>query len=324
MIMIKIYINKKFAKKSCFRKFEINFEIKISLPEGLYFMIIDAHTHIFTAGIIENVAKKTEMVKRLCLETEEGPDRIGVDTLENRMKSADVEACLVLPTANAENVKKVNDSFIDIAEHSDSIYTAFTLHPGYQDNKKEIARFKNKGINAIKMCSFSQGFVLNGPKTIELFDILKNENRYNNGKFFVILDTLYSAAKYFGTKPEYTTTPALLGDLVRNYPEIKFVGAHMGGLDAPFIEIREHLRPAENFYIDTSNGAHTLSNADFIELLKTHGPEHIMFGTDWPWFGYDGEIELIDRLLGEAAFNKKQKSDVYRGNISKLLMIQNR
>ncbi len=284
-------------------------------------MIFDAHAHIFTAGIIENVAKKAEMVKKLCLETDEGRDRIGVDTLEKKMKSAGVEACLVLPTANAENVKKVNDSFLEISKRSDSIYTAFTLHPDYPDNKNEIIRFKSKGINAVKMCSFSQGFVLNGHKTIELFDILQNENQLKNGNFFVILDTLYSAAKYFGTKPEYTTTPALLGDLVRNYPAIKFVGAHMGGLDAPFKQVREHLRPEENFFIDTSNGAHTLTNAEFVELLKIHGPEHILFGTDWPWFGYDGEIDLIGRLLGEAGYSKEQKEAVFRGNISKLLMI---
>jgi uncharacterized protein len=284
-------------------------------------MIFDAHTHIFTAGIIENVAKKTEMVKKLYLETEESRERVGVDTLENRMKSADVEACLVLPTANAENVKKVNDSFMEIAERSDSIYTAFTLHPDFPDNKKEIARSKSKGINAIKMCSFSQGFILNGPKSIDLFDTIKNENLHNNGNFYFVFDTLYSAAKYFGTKPEYTTTPALLGDLVRNYPAIKFVGAHMGGLDAPFKEVRKHIRPSDNFYMDTSNGAHTLSNADFIELLKTHGPEHIMFGTDWPWFGYDGEIELIDRLLNGAGYSREQKTAVFRENILKLLMI---
>jgi uncharacterized protein len=284
-------------------------------------MIFDAHAHIFTAGIIENVAGKTEMVKRLSLETNEGKERIGVGTLENKMKSANVEACLVLPTASAENVKKVNDSFIKIAEHSDSIYTACTLHPDYTENKKELERFKSLNINAIKMCSFSQGFVLNSPKTIGLFDIIKNENKCSNIKFFVVLDTFYNADKFFGTRPIYNTTPALLGDLVRNYPEIKFIGAHMGGLDAPFKEIREHLRPAENFYMDTSNGAHTLSNIEFIELLKTHGPEHILFGTDWPWFGYDGEIVLIEKLLNEAGYNKRQKSDVFRGNISKLLSI---
>jgi predicted TIM-barrel fold metal-dependent hydrolase len=284
-------------------------------------MIFDAHAHIFNAGIIENVAKKTEMVKRLSLETDEGLERIGVDTLENNMNSANVEACLVLPTANAENVKKVNDSFIEISGQSESIYTACTLHPDYPGNKNELERLKSKGINAIKLCSFSQGFVLNGQKAIDMFDNIRNENMLSKEDFFIVLDTFYNADKFFGTKPKYNTTPALLGDLVRNYPKIKFIGAHMGGLDAPFKEVREHLRPAENFYMDTSNGAHTLSNAEFTELLKTHGPEHILFGTDWPWFGYTDEIKLIERLLSSAGFSESQKASVFRGNIANLLEI---
>ena len=284
-------------------------------------MIFDAHAHIFNAGIIENVAQKTEMVKRLCLETEGAHRRIGVETLENKMKAANVGACLVLPTANAVNVKKVNDSFIEIADQSENIYTACTLHPDYPANKNELERFKSKGINAVKLCSFSQGFVLNGPKAIDLFDIIRNENLKNKSNFFIVLDTFYNADKFFGTKPKYNTTPALLGELVRNYPEIKFIGAHMAGLDAPFKEVREHLQPAENFYLDTSNGAHTLTNAEFTELLITHGPERILFGTDWPWFGYTDEIKLIEKLLNSAGFSENQKASVFGGNIMKLLEI---
>lgn len=285
-------------------------------------MIIDAHAHIFNINIIQNVAQKTGMVKILSLDIEEAHDRIGLETLITKMKESDINACLILPTANVENVTKVNRYFLDIAGSSKHIYTAGTLHPDYDRNKDELDFFKTHGIEAIKLCSFSQGFTLNSPKTIDLFDLIKKEILYNKRGFFVILDTLYNADKFFGTLPGNNTTPALLGDLVKSYPEIKFIGAHMGGLNAPFNEIREYLPFRNNFYLDTSNAAHTLNNNEFVELLKVHGPEHILFGTDWPWFGYSAEINLIERLLDDAGYSEKQKEHVFSRNIANLLDIE--
>jgi predicted TIM-barrel fold metal-dependent hydrolase len=287
-------------------------------------MIIDAHAHIFNPGIIENVAQRVEMVNHLQLEIEEARIRTGVKILEEGMRTAGVEACLVLPTASPENISKTNSAFINTAAGSKHIYTAGTLHPDYIKNRDELRRFKKLGIRAIKLCSFSQGFPLDGIKTIDLFNLIREENLHNNCEFFVILDTFYNADKFFGTPVENNTTPALLGELVRGYPEINFIGAHMGGLDAPINEIYEHLSPRDNFFLDTSNAAHTLDRRDFIKLLKIHGPEHIAFGTDWPWFGYTGEIQLIERLCDEAGYSEEQKAAISGGNIARLLGIENR
>ncbi|MFH0975293.1 MAG: amidohydrolase family protein [Spirochaetota bacterium] len=284
--------------------------------------IFDAHVHIFKPGIIDNVANRPEIGKALNLDMEHAHEKLGVDTLENAMKSANVEACLALPTASAAKVKKENDTFIAISENSDYIYTACTLHPDYAGKKEEIERFKNKGIKVIKLCSFSQGFVLNGQKAMEMFDLISSENINNKAGFSVLLDTFFDADRFFGTKPIYNTKPALFADLVKNFPQINFIGAHMAGLHAPYTEVRKHLLPAENFFMDTSNGAHTLQEADFIECLKLHGPEHIIFGTDWPWFGYDGEIELVEHMLDRAGYSEIQKDSVFRGNIVKTLGIK--
>ena len=72
----------------------------------------------------------------------------------------------------------------------------------------------------------------------------------------------------------------------------------MGGLAAEFEELFMTLIPADNLYLDTSNAAHTLTNGQFIELLKIHGPNHILFGTDWPWFDHAAEISKIRFAAG--------------------------
>jgi uncharacterized protein len=287
-------------------------------------MIIDAHAHIFNPGVIENVAQKTGMAGCLHLEVADARTRTGVDTLEASMKTAGVDACLLLPTSGPEKIHQTNSAFINTAAGSSRLYTAGTLHPDSLKNRDELGRFKPLGIRAIKMCSFSQGFPLDGERTVALFDLIREENLHNGGSLFVILDTFYNADKFFGTPAGHNTTPALLGELVRGYPGINFIGAHMGGLDAPIKEIHERLCPQDNLFLDTSNAAHTLERSDFIGLLKDHGPEHIMFGTDWPWFGYTAEINLIEGLCNETGYSAEQKAAVFGKNIAGLLGIENR
>ncbi|MCK5055274.1 MAG: amidohydrolase family protein [Candidatus Aminicenantes bacterium] len=282
-------------------------------------MIIDGHVHLFSQKIVRNVSRKRGMVKQLHLQTEGAQERTGIETLKKRMSAAGVHACLLLPTSAAEGVTEANDRSRKRAGEITGLWTAGTLHPRYADNAGEIRRLKDRGTRGIKLCSFSQGFALDAPETTALFDLLQQENRDNANPFFVVLDTFYDAHRFFGTNPQYTTTPRRLGRLVSQFPGIPFIAAHMAGLCAPFEEICVSLPPAKNLFLDTSNAAHTLSKAEFIHLLKTHGAEHIVFGTDWPWFDPVSEIPLITGFLDEAGFSQKEKGAVLGGNMARLM-----
>jgi len=289
--------------------------------EKIFNMIIDGHVHLFNKKIVRNVSGKTGLVKQLHLQTEGAQERTEVETLKKRMSAADVHACLLLPTSAAEGVSKTNDYSYKRSGETTGLWTAGTLHTRYTDNAGEIHRLKDRGIRGIKLCSFSQGFALHDPETTALFNLLQLENRDNANPFFVVVDTFYNAHLFFGTNPQYTTTPLRLGRLVSQFPGIPFITAHMAGLCAPFEEICTSLPPAKNLFLDTSNAAHTLSKTEFIYLLKSHGPEHIVFGTDWPWFDPVSEIPLITGLLDEAWYYQKEKEAVLGGNMACLMGI---
>lgn len=282
-------------------------------------MIIDGHAHIFSPQVIANVSARQVLADKLYLDISGAQQRTSAAALREESRSAGVDACLILPTAGAEKVREINIAFRETAAESDFFFTAGTLHPQFCANEEELLRMYLEGVQAIKLCSFSQGFSLPASDTQDLFRLIEDANMFQNGHFFIILDTLYLAHEYFGTSPEFDTTPAMLGDVVKAYPGIYFLLAHMGGLAAPPEEIFKHLPPAENLYLDTSNAAHTLSEEDFVGLLKIHGPGHIVFGTDWPWFGHRQELELIDRLLNRAGFGPKEKQKVFCRNVASLL-----
>lgn len=284
-------------------------------------MMIDGHAHLFHPKVIFNVKKRKNMVAKLGLQTKGAEERVGAASLEDALRTSGFDGCLILPTAGVQEVDRVNDLFYKTIEKSDLLYTAGTLHPGYSGNREELLKFKSRKIKAIKLCSFSQRFALNDSRTFDLFDLIKEFNISHGTGFFVILDTLYGADLFFGSHPEHNTTPKLLGDLIKRFPEINFIAAHMGGLAAPFKEISTNLTPADNLFFDTSNAAHVLEEKEFICLLKAHGPEHIIFGTDWPWFTHLPEIDLQKLMFEKAGYSKKDMARVFSKNMGCLLGI---
>ncbi len=234
--------------------------------------IFDSHIHLFGNKVISNVRQKKEMVQQLKLQTKEAEKRTTLKSLKADMAAAGIEGALMLPTANAAGVHKTNGDCINTAAANPFIKTAGTLHPDAPDHEAELAFLQQHGVRVIKLCSFSQGFALNGPNTIKMFETIQTANEKSDTPFAVVLDTLYTADRYFGTLPEFNTTPKLIAGLVDRYPGINFIGAHMGGLDAPYDEIRRYLRPRPNLFLDTSNAAHTLSNTDFCDIVAKHGP----------------------------------------------------
>jgi predicted TIM-barrel fold metal-dependent hydrolase len=281
--------------------------------------IIDSHIHLFTAKVISNVARRSELVQQLKLQTVGAEERIYLETLKKDMATAGVESALMLPTASVAGVKKTNRDCVQTASRFSWLMTAGTLHPGYSHNAEELSYLRQHNVRIIKLCSFSQGFVLDAPDTLSMFDAIQAANENSNACFSIVLDTLQGADHYFGTLPEFNTTPKLLGALADRFPAINFIGAHMGGLDGSIDDICRYLTPRANLYLDTSNAAHTLTPEAFIRLLELHGPKHILFGTDWPWFTHEGEVKHIEKLLDQAGFSEKEKSEVFSENILALV-----
>ncbi len=283
--------------------------------------IFDSHVHIFNSKVVGNVIPRTDLVRELCLEVENIENRLNPSALTEQMREAKVIGALMLPTADVNKVAKVNRESIETARIIPGLFTAGTLHPDFDAIEGELSRLNRSSVRVIKLCSFSQKFSPNNSKTYKMFERIQSYNNSTKLPFSVILDTLTLADRYFGTDPDHTTTPQSLMDLVKRFPGINFIGAHMGGLGASFALLDRCLEPLPNFYLDTSNAAHILTEDQFVRMLHRHGSEHILFGTDWPWFLHKSEIELIEQRMDAAGFTLSEKQAVFSGNIEAILGI---
>ncbi|MFH1155061.1 MAG: amidohydrolase family protein [Pseudomonadota bacterium] len=283
-------------------------------------MIIDSHVHLFSPSVVANVSKRQDMVSLLRLEIHEAPRRSEPGVLASEAREAGLDAVLLLPTANAASIARVNQEFIREAGLYDRVFTAGTLHPVAGGIREELERFREHKVRAVKICSFSQGFVLTDPDTLAMFREMAVFSRDRNYPLTVILDTFALAHQYFHSDPTFTTTPDQVGFLVREFADLNFVAAHMGGLCAPFDQVVNCLPPSRNLFLDTANGAHVLSRDEFVFLLRRHGPGHVLFGTDWPYFGFTQELALVDSLAEQAGFSAGDR-DLLAGDNSRDLFL---
>jgi len=283
--------------------------------------IFDSHVHIFNAEVIDNVVKRRQLVGRLLLHEEGIFNRLDTESLLNDMSAANIRGAMLLPTSDAMNLLKTNRKCVQMANGIPELFTAGTLHPDYAKTAQELSFLNGSGVRVVKLCSFSQGFALEDSNTRQMFHEIQTFNHNTDKPFSVVLDTLTLADQYFGTDPRYTTTPRALSDLAVCFPDINFIGAHMGGLGASFEELNRDLISLPNLYLDTSNASHTLSPEEFVSMLHTYGPGHIIFGTDWPWFIPSREIELVEEFMEKAGYKGPEKEKVFSGNLEKLLGI---
>jgi len=259
-------------------------------------MKIDCHCHLFLPRIIENCAAKSGLIEEIKLDVEGARDRIGPEVLEESAARNGIDACILMPTAMPGGVKRENDRHLAAAAGFSRIESCATLHPEMKDMETEITRVLELGAAGFKFSSFSQRFDLSSKCTARMFELIQKAAS-GAKKPAVVLDTFTKADVYFGADHAHVTTPRKLAMVVERFPEINFVGAHMGGLAADFKEIVRHLKPAPNLYLDTSNATHTLEQDEFRELVEIHGTGHVMFGTDWPWFGHEEETGLMSSII---------------------------
>lgn len=277
-------------------------------------MRIDSHCHIFTTRIVDNMRSRPALVEQLHLNVRDSLPRLEPAALQESAEQNSFDVCLLLPSTGPDRIRAENDRFIGFTNAWPRLRTLGTLHPMMRDLTHEISRMFDLGIIGFKFSSFSQRFDLSSREVEVMLTDLGRLARNRNIRPVVIFDTFARAGTFLDANPNHLTTPFKLSQLVRRHPDINFIGAHMGGLLADFDEIRRDLPPAPNLYLDTSNAAHTLKAEQFIELLRTHGSPRFLFGTDWPWFVHNAELDKIRNLLVKAGYDQVEQEAVFGCN----------
>lgn len=260
-------------------------------------MYIDFHTHVFP----DRIAKKA--IDKLSSSGGIPPFTDGSlsDTLK-KYNECKVERMVALSIAtNPKQQTNVNDFAISIK--SETVTPFGSINP-YSDNIiSDIEKLYANGIKGIKIHNEYQG--------VDILDRLYYPAYELCQKLGMII--IFHAGRDIAFKPPVKASPASLRKLSEMYPGLTIVAAHLGGW-CMWDEVEQHL-VGSRAYLDTAYISDYIDPGICKRIIKEHGADKILFGSDCPWELPGKTISFIEGL--ELSDSDKQK--IYHLNAQRLL-----
>ena len=242
-------------------------------------MIIDAHTHIFPDKI---AAKAVVNMRR------NSPVPLASNGTLNGLLESMVEAqitrSVVLPVSTKpEQVKSINRFAVELRQNQ-KIIPIGSLHPKLPDLRNEIKRLKDHGIRGVKMHPDYQAFFVDDEKIFPIYEALAAEE----------LILYLHAGKNINLPDPPCCTPERLARVAKIFPQLKLVAAHLGGWRM-WDDVERYL-VGTDVWFDTSFVSAYINQEQFLKIIRNHGVEKIIFGTDSPWNGQSKSVREIMNL----------------------------
>lgn len=262
-------------------------------------MIIDFHTHMFPDIIAERTIAKLSACAHKAPETD--------GTYEGLLKSAreaGIDCSVVLPIATKPSQFR---SINEYASHylEGEIISFGSVHPASPDYKAELREIKAMGLKGIKLHPDYQ-------------DMYFNDIRYKRVVSYATeLDMIISV--HAGADPkcpdDIHCTPQMAAELIDDVRPEKLVLAHLGG-NQQWDEVEQYL-VGKNVYFDTGVIFDYIEKEQFIRIMRSHGSDKVLFGTDCPW----ADQKRFAEVMEEMDIAEEEREKVMWGNGAGLLGI---
>ena len=235
--------------------------------------IIDAHCHIYPERIAANAVENVGNFYHVKMQ---GSGTVA--ELLSLQQAAGISASVVHSVAlKASNVQSIN-SFIaeQVREHPSFIGFA-TMHQDFEDIEAEVERCIDLGLRGFKLHPDSQGVNADDPRLMRLYEIIE-------GRLPIIL--------HCGDYRWDNSHPRRIKEILHTFPKLVMNAAHFGGWSLYDLAV-EYLKD-ESCFMDLSSASVYLGPVRTTELIHIHGPERILFGSDYPMWS---PVEEIERFL---------------------------
>lgn len=258
-------------------------------------MIIDTHTHVWPDHIAAKALDgRVPGMKALADGTVSG--------LRASMERTGVDHCVAFGIADhARHVDRANE-FI-AAQRSDWLTPFGTVHLDLPV-AENMAALQRNGITGVKLHPLFQRFALDDRRLWDLLDAFGSD---------------IAVIAHVGLGGEGSandnSTPQMLADLVRNFPRLRLVACHFGGF--------RRLDEAEEYVVGLPLTLETSWPPSLAEIpaerlrkiVRRHGPERVVFGSDWPMVDPAAEIEAIRRL----ELDPDDEARILSGNMAEII-----
>jgi predicted TIM-barrel fold metal-dependent hydrolase len=241
-------------------------------------MIIDAHCHVWPDHIAPQVlAQRPAGMAGMFDGTVTG--------LTRTMEAAGVDHVMVLGVAaTARTVQRTNE-FIGSVDRK--LFTPFgTVHPELPI-EMNLASLRDNGIGGVKLHPLFQELELDDPAVIDLVRALDDAG--------ILMIT--HAGSGGDDKANERGAPHRLRNLIDAVPNLHLIACHFGGYHR--LDDAEDLIVGTRIHLETSWPPRMgdLDKERIRDLIRRHGSDRVVFGSDWPMADPAAEIAAV-RALG--------------------------
>lgn len=240
--------------------------------------IIDSHCHIYPEKIAERAIMGTDSFyggHSLCKGT------VG-DLLENGVK-AGVDKFIVQSVATTtKQVPSINKFISDeVKNHPDRLIGLGTLHPESEDIRGDIENIISLGLLGVKLHPDIQGFKIDDYRCLKIYEICEEKG----------LPILMHMGDY---RYDFSH-PRRLVPILETYENLTIIGAHLGGWSV-WDDAIEAFRDIKRFFVDCSSCFGYTEHSRVKELIRIYGAERVLFGTDYPMWKAEAELQALFAL----------------------------
>lgn len=210
--------------------------------------------------------------------------------------TAPAEAAAEATRMAAEAMRASNRWVADIARADPLIEVLISIDPGVLSPGEmvtHLAELAGAGVRGVKLHSVSQGFPPDDPRLHPVYDLCREAG-------LVVLS--HSGPGHRGAA---SARPSEFAPVLKRWPELRLVLAHLGGASWP-----ETAELAEDFpqaafdlseIIEWAGAPNAPSAADLSALIRQVGADRVMLGSDFPWYDPAGTADRVTALPGLGA-----------------------
>lgn len=252
-------------------------------------MTIDFHTHIFpdkiAARTIDALESNTERVEGVRARAVTDGTQGG---LKRSMQENDIDISVVMPIATKVTQSETINNFAASINGKDGIYSFGSVHPLQENCESELERIKSLGLKGIKLHPEYQQVYVDSRECVR---VVKKCMELG-------LLVMFHAGRDIGMEPPVHCEPERLRRVIDETGADNIIAAHMGGWRM-WDEVEKCLA-GQKIYFDTSYSLGQMSAEQAERIIKTHGADRILYGTDSPWEkqgvcrGYINELNISE------------------------------
>lgn len=257
--------------------------------------IVDIHTHVFPDKIAERASEGIASFYDIPVLYD---GKLG--TLYQQGGKAGITHYVIHAVATQPGqASRINDFLAQTVAAQPDRLTGFAgIHPAMEDAIAEMERARGLGLRGIKLHPDIQQFFVDDPRMFPLYEAMGSD---------MILLTHAGDQRY-----DYSS-PARLRRVRNQFPRLTMICAHLGGWSV-WEDAREMLC-GQNVYVDSSSALFWLGSQRALELIRAYGAERVLFGTDYPVWDAQDELNRLDAL----GLTEDERSAILYANASKLL-----